>query len=85
MKTIYNPDIIQEFADRLYAKANSVTRSYIALGVILLGFAGLATGQVFFCSCRRGYRWRGRLRLWERKKRPSRTNFKLRQRFAKCR
>lgn len=50
MKTVYNPDIIQEFADRLYAKANSVTRSYTALGVILLGFAGLATGRLVFAA-----------------------------------
>lgn len=46
MAVIYDPAVIQEFADRLYAKANGIIRSYIIMGVILLCFGGLATGEV---------------------------------------
>lgn len=45
MQVTYDPNVIQEFADRLYTKAKSIIRSYTILGVILLGFAGLATQQ----------------------------------------
>lgn len=45
MPTQYDPSVIQEFADRLYSKAGSIIRSYTILGIILLGFAGLATGN----------------------------------------
>ncbi|AOE50533.1 hypothetical protein [Kangiella sediminilitoris] len=45
MSAQYDPTVIQEFADRLYVKANSIIRSYSILGVILLGFAGLATRE----------------------------------------
>ena len=46
MAVIYDPAVIQEFADRLYDKASGIIRSYTIMGVILLGFAGLATGEV---------------------------------------
>ncbi len=45
MATQYDPSVIQEFADRLYSKANGIIRSYTLLGIIILGFAGLATGE----------------------------------------
>ena len=39
----YDPKIIQEFADRLYAKAKSIVRNYSIVGILLLGFGGLAS------------------------------------------
>lgn len=45
MAASYDPAVIQEFADRLYAKASGIIRSYTILGLILLGFAGLATSE----------------------------------------
>jgi hypothetical protein len=45
MPATYDPNVIQEFADRLYTKAKSIIRSYTILGVILLGFGGLTTQQ----------------------------------------
>ena len=45
MAANYDPAVIQEFANRLYAKAGGIIRSYTILGVMLLGFAGLATGE----------------------------------------
>ena len=47
-KVTYDPEVIQEFSDRLYAKAKSIIRSYVVLGIIILGFAGLATQQPIF-------------------------------------
>ena len=44
----YDPKVIQEFSDRLYAKANGIIRSYTILGVLLLGIAGLATQEPIF-------------------------------------
>lgn len=49
MKSVeYDPKIIQEFSDRLYAKANSIIRSYAIVGVLLLGIGGLATQEPMF-------------------------------------
>lgn len=44
----YDPSVIQEFADRLYQKANGIIRNYTIAGVILLGFAGLSTSDPIF-------------------------------------
>lgn len=48
MAAKYDPSVIQEFADRLYQKANGIIRNYTILGVILLGFAGLASSEPIF-------------------------------------
>jgi hypothetical protein len=48
MSVKYDPEVIQEFATRLYKKASSITASYTVLGVILLGFGGLLTQQPIF-------------------------------------
>lgn len=42
MTTKYEPEVIQEFADRLYAQAKSIIATYTFMGALLLGFAGLA-------------------------------------------
>jgi len=48
MKAVYDPDVIQEFSDRLYKKAKGIIQSYTALGAIFVGFAGLAAGGPIF-------------------------------------
>lgn len=45
MSVTYDPVVIQEFAERLYSKANNIIRSYTISGVLLLGFAGLLTQE----------------------------------------
>ena len=45
-KTItYDPAVIQEFASRLYGKANSIIATYLVVGLILGSIAGGATGN----------------------------------------
>lgn len=45
MSANYDPAVIQEFADRLYAKAKGLVRNYTILGVILLGLGGGITQE----------------------------------------
>lgn len=47
-KVTYEPNVIQEFSGRLYAKAKNIILSYTILGIIILGFAGIATQQPIF-------------------------------------
>ena len=48
MKTVYDPDVIQQFADNLYTKAKSIIQSYTLMGVIPFGFAGFIMGGPVF-------------------------------------
>lgn len=43
--TTYDPSVIQEFADKLYARANSIVASYTVLGALLGGAGGFAATQ----------------------------------------
>jgi hypothetical protein len=40
MATSYDPNVIQEFADRLYKKANSTIASYALAGLLIGGLIG---------------------------------------------
>ena len=48
MTTKYDPAVIEEFATRLYKKANSIIATYTVLGILLLGFGGFLTQQLIF-------------------------------------
>ena len=45
--TTYDPQILYEFANRLYARANQVIATYTVLGALVGGGAGFSVNQQF--------------------------------------
>ena len=41
----YDPKVIMEFAERLYARANSIIISYTIIGIIIGGAGGMVSGK----------------------------------------